>query len=193
MKVVPLSFFKHDAVLVAQKLLGSVIRYKSCSGMIVETEAYRADPASHAYRITPRSAIMRDTSGHWYVYFVYGMHYCMNITTNGIGEPGAVLIRALEPLEGVELMKKRRGTDDARSLCSGPGKLCEALGVDRRLNGTAVGERMHVERFRRMGARSIAATPRIGINEGKEHLWRFFVKGSAFVSKTKQEERSYKK
>ncbi len=183
MRPIPKSFFTHDAVTVARQLLGSVIRYKGCSGMVVETEAYRADPASHAYRITPRSAIMRDTSGHWYIYFVYGMHHCMNITTNGIGEPGAVLIRALEPLEGVELMKRRRRTADVRNLCSGPGKLCEALGVGKRLNGTPVGKPMGIYRHRTIRTQDIAVTPRIGIKEGNELPWRFYVKGNHFVSR----------
>src|SRR3989338_8233255 len=114
---VPLSFFTQDAVVVARKLLGKVVSYHGCSGIIVETEAYKADPASHAYRITPRSEIMLTTSGAWYIYFVYGMYYCMNVTTNGVGQVGAVLIRSLEPLDGIAVMKKRRKTDDIYNLC----------------------------------------------------------------------------
>lgn len=182
MKRVLSAFFTQDAVVVAQKLLGKIISYHGCSGMIVETEAYTTDPASHAYRITPRSEIMLTTCGVWYIYFVYGMYHCMNITTNGVGKVGAVLIRALEPLDGIAAMKKRRKTSDVYNLCSGPGKLCEALGVDKKLNGCSVDGGMGIFEFRDVTARDIVATSRIGITQGKELHWRFYVRGSRFVS-----------
>lgn len=183
MKPLPKSFFAHDAVLVAQKLLGKVISTNGCSGMIVETEAYKADPASHAYTKTPRSDIMYTTYAKWYIYFIYGMYHCMNITTNGTTEPGAVLIRALEPLEGFNMMKKRRKTDDIHNLCSGPGKVCQALGIDKQLNGTDVNARISVYDYKKINKKDIVRTSRIGIKQGTELEWRFYVKGNRFVSR----------
>lgn len=192
MNPIPQSFFKHDAIKVAKSLLGKTLSYNGCSGMIVETEAYKADPASHAYRITPRSEIMLRTYGHWYVYFVYGMYHCVNITTNGTKEPGAVLIRSLEPLAGIEMMEQRRKTKDIRNLCSGPGKLCTALGIDKQLNGarvngtsvngTNVNHIMKVLDYKQISPGEIAVSNRIGIREEKPLPWRFFVKGSMYVS-----------
>ncbi len=182
MRPVPLAFFTQDALVVAQQLLGKVVSYGGCSGMVVETEAYKDDPASHGYTRTPRSQIMFSTYGKWYIYLIYGMYHCMNLTTNGAGEVGAVLIRALEPLEGIELMKKRRKTHDVYNLCSGPGKVCQALGVDKRLNGTSVDKEMKLFEHKTFNTKDIVATSRIGIIQGKELLWRFYVEWSEFVS-----------
>ena len=176
-------FFKQDAVAVAQKLLGKVVSCDGCSGIIVETEAYKADPASHAYKITPRSEIMLKTYGCWYIYFVYGMYYCMNITTNGLEEPGAVLIRALEPMEGIPKMKQRRKTDDINNLCSGPGKLCCALAIDKTFNGSTIAGQMKLFHYKDFPESQIKISTRIGIKEKNPLPWRFFVKGNRFVSK----------
>lgn len=176
-------FFQKDAIEVAKSLLGKVISHNSCSGMIVEAEAYKADPASHACRITPRSEIMLKTFGHWYVYFVYGMYYCVNITTNGTKEPGAVLIRALEPLTGIEAMKERRKAYDLKNLCSGPGKLCAALGIDKSLNGTKVDGSMKVLDYKSISQGQIKVSHRIGIKEENPLPWRFYIRDNIFVSR----------
>ncbi|MBS3138404.1 DNA-3-methyladenine glycosylase [Candidatus Woesearchaeota archaeon] len=181
MKLLSEDFFLQDAVDVARQLLGCVISYDGCSGVIVETEAYKNDAASHAFRRTARSEIMFLTSGCWYIYFVYGMYHCMNITTNGIGQPGAVLIRALQPLEGIDIMKKRRKTDDVYNLLSGPGKVCDAFGVDKKLNGTTVHGVMRV--FEGKLQHDIIALPRVGIRVATELPWRFCVKDNKFVSR----------
>ena len=117
MKGLPKEWFAGDAVDIAPKLLGKIIKYRDCSGIIVETEAYRKDEAAHSYTKTPRSQLLYDTYGHWYVYFTYGMHFCANVTTNK-GSAGAVLIRAVEPIDGIEKMEERRGTFDVKNLCS---------------------------------------------------------------------------
>ena len=171
-------FFKRDAVVVARELLGKRISYNGCSGIIVETEAYKRDPASHAYKITPRSKIMLETYGKWYVYFIYGMYHCLNITTNH-GNVGAVLIRAIEPVEGISKMKKRRGTDDLKKLCSGPSKLCQALGISKDLNGKGLDV---IQIFDGEKINKIVKTGRVGIKEDKVLPWRFYIKGSKWVS-----------
>lgn len=176
--------FKKDAVKLAQFLLGKEIRYNGCAGIIVETEAYKSDPASHAYKITPRSRIMLDSYGRWYIYFVYGMFFCLNITTNE-GEPGAVLIRALQPIDGIKTMERRRKTTELLSLCSGPGKLCTALGITKKLNDTDLNENIFLHDCDKLGKFEIRNSSRIGIKNGKELPWRFFVKDNPFVSKVK--------
>ena len=179
----PLMLFEKDAVAVARELLGKIIVHGGCSGMIVETEAYTDDSASHAHKRTPRSEAMYSTYGLWYVYFTYGMHYCMNITTNGDHSPGAVLIRALEPVAGIEVMKERRKTDNVLNLMSGPGKLCKALDADKRFNGESVHGVMHIIEGKTFSDGEVVMAPRIGILKARELLWRFYVKDSTFVSK----------
>src|SRR3989339_935802 len=129
MKLLPPSFFAGDTITVAKELLGKVISVNGCTARIVETEAYGKDPASHAFTRTERSALMYDTYGHVYIYLIYGMYNCLNFTTETHGKPGAVLIRALEPLTEIETMQKRRKTNNLHNLCSGPGKLCQALNI----------------------------------------------------------------
>ena len=172
-------FFKKDAVVVAKALLGKTISYNGCSGVIVETEAYKSDPASHAYKITPRSRIMLETYGKWYVYLIYGMYYCLNITTNS-GKVGAVLIRAVQPIKGLDKMAKRRKTDKISNLCSGPGKLCQAFGISKRLNGKGLNV-IKIFDSERVG--KIVATGRIGIQEQKILPWRFYLKDNEWVSR----------
>ncbi|MHB8710047.1 MAG: DNA-3-methyladenine glycosylase [Minisyncoccota bacterium] len=193
MKPLPRSWFADSAVALAPKLLGKIIRRGNCSGIVVETEAYAADPASHAFRITPRSAIMRDTYGHWYIYFTYGMHWCANVTTDAKGV-GAVLIRAVEPIEGITLMKRRRGTGVARNLCSGPAKFCEAFGITGKDNRTPLDGDFARHTGRSVSGFAIYDAPeialenigvsgRIGIKSGTELPWRFYIKRNPFVSR----------
>ncbi len=182
MKPVSNSFFARDALVVAKELLGKVVEFNGTSGIIVETEAYKSDPASHGYKITPRSEIMLSSYGKVYVYIIYGMYYCLNFTTNK-GEVGAVLIRALEPLDGVNKMKRRRKTDNLHNLMSGPGKLCNALKITKLQNSTDVNEKIKVYHYKKIKDKEIKTSGRIGISQGKDLQWRFFIKDSKFVSK----------
>lgn len=190
MNPLPPSFFARNTVTVAQELLGKVITVNGLKARIVETEAYGRDPASHAYKRTERSALMFDTYGHVYVYLIYGMYECVNFTTEK-NEAGAVLIRAVEPLQGLEQMKKNRKirnrkTNDIYNLCSGPGKLCQALKITRKLNGLKLGKEVAVYddgfKVKKMGTSS-----RIGIKDAQHLPWRFYVEGDGFVSKGKVE------
>jgi len=138
----PRRFYARPAVDVARDLLGTTLVRKSAQellrGRIVEVEAYTGatDPGSHAYRgSTPRTAVMFGAPGHLYVYFTYGMHYCINVVTDVAGVAGAVLLRALEPLQGIEEMRRRRGNRGITELCNGPGKLCQAFDITREQNG----------------------------------------------------------
>lgn len=148
---------------------------------IVETEAYGRDPASHAFKKTERSKLMFDTHGHVYVYLIYGMYECLNFTTEK-NEAGAVLIRAVEPLKGIEQMKKNRHTEKLNNLCSGPGKLCQALKITRQLNGLKLGKEVKVydDGFK-MG--KIGSSSRIGIKDAQDLQWRFYIEGNGFVSR----------
>ncbi len=191
---VPLNrpFYERDTVRVARELLGKMlvrrIGHTVLQGVIVETEAYRGegDPASHAYRgPTKRNAVMFGPPGHAYVYFTYGMHYCLNVTTEPLGNPGAVLIRAAEPTSGIEQMKKRRRTDQMRILANGPAKLTQAFVVDRNLNGhdLTLGKKLFISEGANVERLEIASTCRVGIRVGLEKPWRFFFRGNSFVSK----------
>lgn len=182
MKRLPQSWFIQDAVTLAPLLLGKIIRLGDLAGRIVEVEAYTTDPASHAHKITPRSQGMWDTYGHWYVYFTYGMHYCMNVTTNK-GGAGAILIRAAEPLSGTEIMKERRGTTDIRALCSGPAKLCQAFGVTKEHNGLPLSENFGIYDAPPIPPAEIVTATRIGIKKSVELPWRFYIKDSPFISR----------
>ncbi len=174
----------------AKALLGMrlvrIVDKTRMSGVIVETEAYRGsrDPASHAFRgRTRRNEVMFGPAGHAYVYFTMGVHYCLNVTTEGKGAPAAVLIRAIEPLEGVELMRRKRGLDEIRRLASGPGNLTKALGIGRELNGEDFTRSNRL--FFELGSavRSVGVSRRIGVSAGASFMWRFYAKGSPFVSK----------
>jgi DNA-3-methyladenine glycosylase len=183
-------FYNRPTLRVAKELLGKFLVVQKdghrLSGKIVETEAYIGfnDPASHAYRSkTPRNQVMFGHPGHAYVYFTYGMLHCLNFVTEKNGYQAAVLIRALEPVEGIELMKKRRGKQKLQDLASGPGKLCQALDIDRRLNGADLCNDLIYVEDRGEVAKTIARSSRIGISEGKEKKWRFFIKGNEFISR----------
>ncbi len=182
MKLLSPSFFSRNTVDVAKDLLGKVIAIRGMRARIVETEAYGRDPASHAFKRTERSKIMFETYGHIYVYLIYGMYECLNFTTEK-NDAGAVLIRAVEPLEGIKQMKKNRAVNDVRNLCSGPGKLCRALGITRSHNGAKVGEAVKVydSGYR---VQKIGASPRIGIKDALHLQWRFFIEDNEFVSKS---------
>lgn len=181
MKELPQSFFAQDTVKTAQDLLGKIIAINGMQARIVETEAYGQDPASHAYTRTERSALMYDTHGHVYVYLIYGMYWCLNFTSDQ-DNAGAVLIRAVEPLVGIEIMKKNRKTEKITNLCSGPGKLCAALGIDKRYNGLKFGKEIKLldDGFK---VRKIATSSRIGIKDALELQWRFFIEGNEFISR----------
>lgn len=189
-KRLPRCFYDRPTLRVAKELLGKYLVVKKdghlLSGKIVETEAYVGfkDPASHAYRgMTPRNEVMFGSPGHAYVYLTYGMHHCLNLVTQKKGYPAAVLIRAVEPADGIQLMKKRRGRRKLRDLTSGPAKLCQALGVDRKLNGADLCSGTIFVQDRGEDAERIASSSRIGINEGKDKNWRFFIEDNQCVSR----------
>lgn len=173
-------FFDRDAVIVARDLIGSRFLVNGIGGVLVETEAYAlTDPASHSFRgQTPRNAPMFGDPGTAYVYRSYGLHWCMNI----VCQPGsAVLLRALEPTNGVPVMQKRRGIEALRLLASGPGRLASALGIDVSFNYLSV-TKIPFSLDHVKGA-DIITGPRIGISRATEQPWRFGLAGSRFVSK----------
>jgi DNA-3-methyladenine glycosylase len=189
----PRFFYEQPTVEVARQLLGKYLVHKhpegTTFGRIVETEAYVGpeDKACHAARgRTRRTEVMFGAAGHAYVYLIYGFHCMLNIVTERADFPAAVLIRAVEPLGGTALMKKRRGTGEPRSLASGPGKLCQAFGIDRALNGYDLcGKMLYIE-DRAGSAPEIIATPRIGVDYAgpwKHKPWRFLIRNNGFVSK----------
>lgn len=180
------SFYARPVVEVARDLLGKVLVHGDTGGIIVETEAYLGlrDQAAHAYRgITPRTRVIFGPPGHAYVYFIYGMYECINLVAEPEGEAGCVLVRAIEPLIGVELMQARRpGAKRLRDLASGPGKLTLALGITRALNGADVTRGNLVVREGLENV-EIVAGPRIGITKCADLPLRFTVAGSEFVSR----------
>ncbi len=181
MRRLPQSWFADDAITIAPKLLGKIIRKGSCEGIIVETETYTTDSASHAHHPTPRSAPMRETYGYWYVYFNYGMHYCVNITTNK-SSTGAVLIRAIEPTKGIAYMKRRRNVSNIHKLANGPAKLCQAFGIDKHQNATPLNRDFAIYDAPEIKKEMIATSPRIGIRNDIDLLWRFHTRDNQFVS-----------
>ncbi|NOX97004.1 MAG: DNA-3-methyladenine glycosylase [Nitrospirae bacterium] len=194
MKTLPREFYERDTIDVAHKLLGKVLVHDSkegpTAGKIVEVEAYLGenDPASHASRgITPRNKIMFGQPGLAYVYFVYGNHFLFNAVTEQEGKAGAVLIRALEPLQGIELMWERRKCRDKKMLTNGPGKLAQALGITKKQNGSDLtGGTLRILNGREEKFKIVSA-PRIGIKKGSEDLLRFYIADNEFVSKVKEQ------
>lgn len=178
------SFYSRDPAAVAGDLLGSTLVHGDCRGRIVETEAYRGsdDPASHAANgRTGRNRPMFGPPGHAYVYVCYGIHDMLNATTGRAGTPGAVLVRGVRPASGIDRMRERRGVDAETSLCDGPGKLCQAFGVDRRHDGAPLDDgALRIAPGGR--AESVRRTPRIGVSSGTEAELRFVVDGSDYVS-----------
>ena len=170
---------------VARELIGAELLVDGVGGTIVEVEAYdHEDPAAHGYgnRRTERNASMFLPGGHAYVYRSYGIHWCLNFVCGEEGEASAVLIRALEPVTGIARMRERRGLDELRLLCSGPGRLCQALGVTRAHDGLPL-DRAPFELRPRTGDLAIASGPRIGITKAVEQPWRYGLAGSRFVSR----------
>lgn len=194
--VLPRAFYLRPPDAVARALLGKVLvrRYKGrrLAGRIVEVEAYFGmdDPAAHAFAgKTARNAVLFGPPGYAYVYFIYGMHYCLNISCEPEGKAGCVLLRALEPLEGLRTMARLRGLDEGanpRMLTSGPGRLCQALGIAREthngLDTTSRRSGLHVEDDG-FDPEEIAVSPRVGIRRAAERPARFAIAGSRFVSR----------
>jgi len=179
------NFYSGSTIKVAKELLGKIVVHGKCKGKIVETEAYfgKKDPASHAYgKITKRNILMYRKPGTAYVYFTYGNHWMLNVVTEKKGIPGAVLIRAVEPLEGIDLMKKRRGLKDVKNLTNGPGKLTRAFGIEKRDNGLDLTKsNLFIEDSNEKF--EIVNTSRIGLSRGMEKLLRFYIKDNEFVSR----------
>ncbi len=185
----PRSFFERNTVQVAKALLGQLLVHETPTGplvgRIVEVEAYRGpgDPASHAYRRTPRSQIMWSRAGTAYVYFTYGNHYCLNVVCEREGIAGAVLLRALEPLEGVASMLRRRDVTDPRLAAAGPGRLTQAMGIGPEHNTADLTKPpLYIARADAAGLR-FRSSGRIGISAAVERRWRFYVDDSPFVSR----------
>lgn len=187
-EVLERSFYSRPTVEVAQSLLGKILVHGLTAGRIVEVEAYlgRDDRAAHAWRgLTPRTKVLFGPPGHAYVYLIYGMYECLNLVAEPEGSPGCVLIRALEPLAGIELMRRRRGWKlPLTALASGPGKLTQAMGITRKLNGADLTRGpLTVRRWRDEPPLRIGTSPRIGIRHAQDWPLRFFVQGCPFVSR----------
>ncbi len=184
-------FYLKDVLVVARRLIGKILvrklGRKVLAGAIVETEAYMGslDAASHSFRgKTKRNEAMFRRGGVCYVYFTYGNHYCMNVVTGKTGVAHAALIRALEPIAGIDDMKKRRNTEDVHNLASGPGKLTQALEIDKRLNGVSfAGNELYIVDPRIAEKIKVLRSKRIGITKNADKLWRFYAADNPFVSR----------
>ena len=178
------AFFDRSVHKIAPELIGATLLVDGVGGVIVEVEAYHhTDPAAHSYRgPTERNAVMFGPAGVAYVYRSYGIHWCLNFVCEREGSASAVLIRALEPTQGIATMRRRRGVAEERALCSGPGKLCAALGVTILHNGRAL-DRAPFELRARVAKPEIVVGPRIGITKAVDEPWRYGMKGSRFLSR----------
>ncbi len=196
MKLAREFYTREDTLQIARELLGKTLVVPSetgerVAGKIVETEAYLGaiDKAAHSFgnRRTARNEITYAEGGKVYVFFIYGMYFQLNFVTNKVDQPHVVLIRAVEPTEGIEIMRRRRGAMKDENLTSGPGKLCIAFGIDKKLNGEdLLGDKIWLEAAENMSNSEIAESKRIGIDyaeEFAEKLWRFYVKGNKFISR----------
>lgn len=203
-KKLPRRFYLRPTLVVARELLGKFLVRKigrtRIVGKIVEVEAYReGDPASHSFRgKTQRNDVMFWKGGHLYVYFTYGMHFCANVVTGPEGKGEAVLIRAVEPLQAVEAMMRRRGfggrskgtkrtgrwsEDELVNLTNGPAKVCEAFGIGRKQNGTdLLGDKIYITWGEAISRKRVGRSTRIGIRNGRDRKWRFYVKANRWVS-----------
>jgi DNA-3-methyladenine glycosylase len=177
-------FFARSVHKVAPDLIGATLLFEGAGGPIVEVEAYHhTDPAAHSFNgQTPRNAVMFGPPGFAYVYRSYGIHWCVNFVCEAEGSASAVLIRALEPVFGLATMRRRRGLTEARDLCSGPGKLCEALAINDQHNGLPL-DRLPFAIHGRSDKPDIAIGVRIGISKAADLPWRYGLKGSRFLSK----------
>jgi DNA-3-methyladenine glycosylase len=178
------SFFDRSVLEVAPDLIGATLLFNGVGGIIVEVEAYHhTDPAAHSFNgQTARNAVMFGPPGFAYVYRSYGIHWCVNAVCEAAGSASAVLIRALQPTHGIAAMKRRRGMEDERLLCAGPGRLCEALGITRDHDGLPL-DRAPFELRARPASLEFAVGPRIGITKAADLPWRFGLKGSRYLSK----------
>jgi DNA-3-methyladenine glycosylase len=184
-RIIRATFFQRDPITCARDLIGAQLIWGKCAGKIVETEAYleRADEASHTFsRPSARAFISRNKPGVAYIYFSYGTHWMLNVLVKGKSN-GFVLFRAVQPLQGIELMKKRRKIDNERQLCSGPGKLTQAFDITNRYHGMNLCvDPCHCFAYDNDDV-DVVADARIGITRSAHHLWRFTVRGSEFVSR----------
>ncbi|MGB6536847.1 MAG: DNA-3-methyladenine glycosylase [Xanthobacteraceae bacterium] len=183
-KRVTAAFFRRSVHEVAPDLIGAVLLVDGVGGRLVEVEAYhQTDPAAHSFGgPTARNAVMFGPPGYAYVYRSYGLHWCLNFVCEPTGSAGAVLVRAIEPTAGLEAMRRRRGLSEERLLCSGPGRVCAALGVTGAHYGLSL-EAPPFAIFARSGDAEIVAGPRIGITKAAGLPWRYGLKGSRFLSK----------
>jgi DNA-3-methyladenine glycosylase len=180
----PRSFFDRSVHEVAPDLIGVTLLVNGVGGVITEVEAYHhTDPAAHSFNgLTARNAVMFGPPGFAYVYRSYGIHWCVNFVCEAEGSASAVLIRALQPTSGIAAMQRRRGTSDERLLCSGPGRLCEALGITQAQNGLPL-EKKPFELRAPQSRPQIATGPRIGISKAVDLPWRYGLKDSRYLSK----------
>lgn len=193
-------FYLQNAPALAENLLGRLLVHKTkagvTAGMIVEAEAYAGpeDKGAHSYggRRSDRTEVMFGLGGHAYIYFIYGMYHCFNVVAGPEGKPEAVLIRALEPVQGVDLMGQRRGISLGKALCNGPGKLCAAMGLTKENYGQDLcdagteEEGLYIEDYQTIEKSHIYVSPRINIDYAEEYrdvLWRFYIKDNPYVSK----------
>jgi len=193
----PRAFYRRDTLTVAPSLLGQFLvrrlEDETLAGRIIEVEAYVGfhDAASHASRgKTPRNAVMFGTPGFAYVYFIYGMYHCLNVVTEGEGYPAAILIRAIEPVIGIESMRALRGGVTDRQMANGPGKLCQAFAIDRSFNGRDLTQNseLYIAEGDPVTPGRICTSPRVGVRGDEEALqapWRFFLCDSNYLSKRK--------
>ena len=185
-RIIQREFFRRDPITCSRELIGTDLVWGSCAGKIVETEAYLAknDEASHTFsRPSARAFVERNKPGAAYIYFSYGAHWMLNVLVKGKTE-GFVLFRAVQPTRGIELMKKRRGTNDERQLCSGPGKLTQAFAITNRHHEIDLCTDLRHCFVQTGNAHvDVVADPRIGITRSAHHPWRFTLRGSEFVSR----------
>ena len=184
MRVIAAIDFDNSSLQVAQALIGMMLLVDGVGGRIVETEAYDPEePASHSHRgMRPGNASMFGPSGHAYVYRSYGIHWCLNVVCREIGHGSGVLIRALEPIEGLAAMRQRRGVDELRLLCAGPGRVGQALGITRAFDGSPL-DRPPFELRPAQAPCPVVSGPRIGISKAQDLPWRFGLAGSPYLSR----------
>lgn len=179
-------FFQTDPLQCAENLIGTELVWEKCAGLVVETEAYlvEGDEAAHTFkRPSARAFVLRNKPGAAYIYFNYGVHWMLNVLIKGGPRDGLILIRAIEPRRGLDLMRDRRGIEDVRRLCSGPGKLTQALAITKSYHEMDLcSDPVHCFRARPNEKVQIVADPRIGISRAKEFPWRFTLRGSEFIS-----------
>ena len=187
--MLPAGFFDRSVHDVARDLIGCTVAHAETAGVIVETESYHADDeACHAYvGLTPRNEVLFGPPAHAYVYLSYGIHSLLNFVAEPEGDAAAVLIRALEPVAGIDVMRERRGVERVEELCSGPGKLTQALGVGLDLNGVSL-TNGPIEVLERDKDLEVVTAPRVGITKAADLPWRFCAAGSRFVSRPRPRE-----